>query len=135
MTLTACRFSGADDPNPILAPIGVRYEQDPLPCGRSDREEATFFDGVVRIIERERERILEHGRGFVERHAMLAKISRGPVRVPFVNHGGPLDAPNATVALSSVRSLIARTELYPATVAQTSTTGPNFDERNSITSA
>jgi hypothetical protein len=81
--------------------------------GRSDREEATLFDGVVGIIERQREGILKNGYRFVERHAMLSKIPRRLGRVPLVNHGGgPSDAPNAAVALSSVPSLIARTELY-----------------------
>jgi hypothetical protein len=113
MALTACSCSGADDPNPILAPIGVRYKQDSLPYGRSDRQESTFFDGVVGIVERQRERILENGYRFVERHVMFAKIPRGLVFVPLVNHRvGPLDAPVASVMFYSARTLIARTELY-----------------------
>jgi len=57
MALTACSCSGADDPNPILTPIGVRYKHDSLPYGRSDGQESTFFDGMVGIVERQRERI------------------------------------------------------------------------------
>ena len=55
-----------NNPNVILAAVSMREKQDALFAGRPDRDEPFLVQGMIRIVESQRERISEHARGLVE---------------------------------------------------------------------
>ena len=55
-----------NNPHVILAPVGMREKQDALFAGRTDRDEPALVQGMIRILEGQRERVSEHAGGLIE---------------------------------------------------------------------
>jgi hypothetical protein len=66
MGLCDCRRPSADDPDVIRASVDVCEKHDPLFAQGTNRDVMALFKGVIRIVERQRERIREDTRRFIE---------------------------------------------------------------------
>jgi hypothetical protein len=55
-----------NNPNVILAAVGMCEKQDALRAGRANRDEPLLVQGMIRIVERQRERTGEHAGGLIE---------------------------------------------------------------------
>jgi hypothetical protein len=55
-----------NNPYVILAAVGMGEKQNPLLVGYADRDEPLLLQRMIRIVERQRERIGEHAGGLLE---------------------------------------------------------------------
>ena len=55
-----------NNPNVVLAAVGMREKQNALFAGRADRDEPLLVQRMIRIVERQREGIGKYAGGFVE---------------------------------------------------------------------
>jgi hypothetical protein len=100
MGFTARSCPRADNPDTILAGVGMGDEQETLRIRHPKRDEPTLVVGMIGIVERLGERVEEDGLRFLEGDIMLAEILRSFPDVPLVNHA-PIVPP--TVRRAGVR--------------------------------
>jgi hypothetical protein len=87
MGLTARSCPRADNPDAILAGVGMGDEQETLRSRHPKRDEPALVVGMIGIVERLGKWVEEDGLRFLEGDTMLAEIHRSPLDVPLVNHG------------------------------------------------
>ena len=80
------RPPGADDSDAIIAPVGMSQKQSSILARRPDRNESLFRQRVMRVIEREREGIGEHGGALGEGDLVFLEIGRRLLGIPLVDH-------------------------------------------------
>jgi hypothetical protein len=76
----------ADDPNAIVAPVGMSQKQNATLARRPGRDESLLGERVIRVIERERGEISEHGGALGEGHLVFLEIGRRFLGIPLVDH-------------------------------------------------
>jgi len=77
---------GTDDPNKLVAPVGMSQKQNSTLARRPDRDESLLRKRVIRAIERERGGIGEHGRALGEGDLVLLEIGRRLLGTLLVDH-------------------------------------------------
>jgi hypothetical protein len=86
MGFTARSCPRADNPDTILAGVGMGDEQETLRSRHPKRNEPALVVGMIGIVERLGKRIEEDGLCFLERDIVLAEILRSLFDVPLVDH-------------------------------------------------
>jgi hypothetical protein len=75
-----------NNPDAILAGVGMGDEQETLRSRHSKRDKSPLVVGMIGIVERLGKRIEEDGLRFLERDIMLAEILPSLLDVPLVDH-------------------------------------------------
>src|SRR5688572_22069970 len=83
--LASSGAAGADQPG-ARASFNMADYQEPLTRRVPDRNMAILVVRVIGIAEGRSHRIVEHGHGFVERHAVLLEVRGGLVGIPLETH-------------------------------------------------
>lgn len=61
-------------------------EHHSIPVGLTQSDESLLFERVIGVVERDRERVEEHGGRFFERNAVLPLVPRRFAPIPLVDH-------------------------------------------------
>lgn len=90
-SLTRGRLPRTDDSNDIIA-LRVGNDYDPVAGRVAERDKSSLSERMIRVGERGRKRIVEHGHCFLEGYAVLLDISSGFIAVPFKLHSAIVQA-------------------------------------------
>src|SRR5712692_3501881 len=77
----------------------MRHHENLTRLGRTRDDETMFFQGVIRVRKSIREWISKNRLSFLERDAVLNKITRGFLLVPCKKHGGTIAALSLSLPL------------------------------------